>query len=94
MAAKNDRAQVVRQVADSIVRAAAKPTPSNPTLRMVWASVVSIQTTPHNSLTIKVQGASTTTAGIRYDASYSPTVGDTVWGLWNGADLVVLGKLA
>lgn len=30
----------------------------------------------------------------RYLASYSPTIGDTVWALVNQRDIIVMGKLA
>lgn len=31
---------------------------------------------------------------VRYLDTYSPSVGDTVWAIVNGPDIIVLGKLA
>ncbi len=59
------------------------------------ATVQSVQTGPPHSLTVQVEGSSVNVPGVRYLASYSPTVGDTVWcALIDGRDLLVLGVLA
>ena len=46
------------------------------------------------SLSIKVSGSTTAITGIRYLASYTPTVNDVVVCVLNERDLIVLGKLA
>lgn len=47
-----------------------------------------------NTVTIKVDGGSTNISNIRYLASYTPTVGDTVEIIGHDNDLYILGKLA
>ena len=56
--------------------------------------VISAVTVSPNRVSVKVSGASTAVTGIRYLASYSPTVNDVVVCLLNDNDLIVLGKLA
>jgi hypothetical protein len=58
-----------------------------------WGQVTATATAP-NSLSVKLDGSSTATPGLRYLASYTPTVGDTVVAVQNGPDVLVLGKLA
>lgn len=58
-----------------------------------WGKVVALTTVP-NALTVKLSGAPTNAIGVRYLASYTPTVGDVVVVDQLGTDLLVLGKLA
>ena len=55
--------------------------------------VVSAVTTGPSRVSVKVSGATTAITGIRYLASYTPTVNDVVVCLLNENDLIVLGKL-
>lgn len=59
-----------------------------------WGVVVATHTLP-NSVDVQLDGSSTTTAGVRYLAGYTPTVNDYVLiARLNLTDRVVLGKLA
>lgn len=62
-------------------------------LRLRQGVVTATATVP-NRVTITIGGSPDTVSGVRYLASYSPTVTDTVWLIQNGTDLLVLGKLA
>jgi hypothetical protein len=56
--------------------------------------VVSAVTTSPNRVSITISGSATVITGIRYLASYSPTVSDVIVCLVNKGDIIVLGKLA
>ena len=85
---------LIRKLADAIVASANKPITNAPQDRMTWAVVVSVDATiPNPTLTLRIAGAATTSGGIAYISSYSPRVGDTVYGAWYGSDLVVLGSI-
>lgn len=55
--------------------------------------VVSAITTSPNRVSVRVSGSATAITGVRYLASYTPTVSDVVVCLLNNTDLIVLGKL-
>lgn len=55
--------------------------------------VVSAVTTGPSRVSVKVSGATTAVTGVRYLASYTPTLNDVVVCLLNDNDLIVLGKL-
>ena len=55
--------------------------------------VVSAVTTGPSRVSVKVSGATTAITGVRYLASYTPTVNDVVVCILNENDLIVLGKL-
>lgn len=59
---------------------------------MFWAVVSAVNTTAH-TVTI-TRGTTTAIPGVHYDKSYTPTVGDTVWGLSVGGDQLVCGVIA
>jgi hypothetical protein len=81
----------VRRLADTILKGQAKNLPNNVT--MLWAVVAAVHTSPH-TVDLNIFGSSVTVTGVRYDATYSPTVGDVVYGRIIGTDLLVEGKLA
>lgn len=62
-----------------------------------WATVTAVHTSP-NTVDVEMDGSNYTTPGLRYLASYSPTVNDVVMvARMQGASRtarVVLGKLA
>lgn len=78
----------IRELVDEMLDATRTP---GPQLRQ---GVVTATATGPNRVTIKLGGSTVAIAGVRYLASYSPTVNDTVFVLANGVDLLVLGKLA
>ena len=43
---------------------------------------------------VRIAGDSNILPGVRYLKSYSPTVGDTIWLLNSGADLLAIGNQA
>jgi hypothetical protein len=49
---------------------------------------------PPPTLTVTLSAGSVQLTGVRYFASYSPVVGDTVWLEQNGTDLIATGILA
>lgn len=55
--------------------------------------VVSAVTTLPSRVSVKISGSSTAVTGIRYMASYTPTVNDVVVCLLYDKDIIVLGKL-
>lgn len=55
--------------------------------------VVSAVTTGPSRVSVKVSGATTAITGVRYLASYTPTVNDVVVCLFYDNDFIVLGKL-
>jgi hypothetical protein len=70
------------------------PTVQQPQIFRHFGVVQSSTAGPPASVTVTLSGSSTSTAGIRYLASYTPTNGDTVLILRAGGDLVCIGKLA
>lgn len=63
-------------------------------LRALWGLVTATSVGPPHSVSVKLQGASTATSGLRYLAGYSPVVNDVVLILVIHSDLVVLGPVA
>jgi hypothetical protein len=55
--------------------------------------VVTARTASNTRISVQISGATTAVTGIRYLASYTPTVADVVVCLFNDNDLIVLGKL-
>lgn len=55
--------------------------------------VVTALTTSPSRISLKVSGATTAITGVRYLASYTPTVADIVVCLFYDNDIIVLGKL-
>lgn len=90
----DDIIQAIDKLGDEIVRAANKPVPGAPKHRTTWAVVTATSTGPPKTVSLKIDGSSVAKAGYRYDASYTPTVNDTVFCDWYGTQLIVLGKLA
>lgn len=66
---------------------------SNNREMFVHFGVVTAVTTGPSRISLKVSGSTTAITGIRYLASYSPSVSDVVVCLFNDRDLIVLGKL-
>lgn len=61
--------------------------------RKFHATVTAVLAGPPKTVTVQ-QGALSEVAGLRYDARYTPTVGDEVYGLVTDNDYLVIGKLA
>lgn len=61
---------------------------------IVWGVVNTVVAGPPKSLTITFLGGGTRVTGIRYAKTYTPTVGDNVFGLAWGPDIVIIGALA
>ena len=55
--------------------------------------VVTALTTSPSRISLKVSGATTAITGVRYLASYTPTVADIVVCLFYENDIIVLGEL-
>jgi hypothetical protein len=55
--------------------------------------VISAVTYSPSRVSVKVSGSATAITGVRYLASYSPTVSDVVVCILSDNDLIVLGKL-
>lgn len=53
-----------------------------------------VTATAAGSISVQISGATTAITGIKYLASYSPTITDKVFLLIDGKDVLVLGKLA
>lgn len=64
-----------------------------PTLRLRQAYVVALHNSPKR-VDIQIAGDTNTLPSVKYMHSYSPQVGDTVFVLTNGADILCLGDLA
>ena len=64
-----------------------------PTLRLRQAYVFALHNSPKR-VDIQIAGDSNTLPSVKYMHSYSPQVGDTVFVLTNGADILCLGDLA
>jgi len=56
--------------------------------------VTAIAVGPPPTVSVKIGGTATATAGLRFMATYSPAVNDTVWVLTIGRDNIVWGSLA
>jgi len=56
--------------------------------------VTAIAVGPPPTVSVKIGGTATATAGLRYMAAYVPRVNDTVWVLTIGTDNIVWGALA
>lgn len=64
-------------------------------VRRHWATVLSVQTGPPKTLTLKLDGSAVAIAGYRYHLAYAtPTAGDYVLVDQVGTDFVVIGPLA
>lgn len=61
---------------------------------LVFGVVTATAAGPPATVTVKISGSTTATAGLRYLSSYTPSVNDTVLILSRGSDFVVVGKLA
>ena len=55
--------------------------------------VVTARTAVNTRISLTISGSTTAITGVRYLASYTPTVGDVVVCLFNDRDIIVLGKL-
>lgn len=66
---------------------------SNNKNMFIHFGVVSAITTGPSRISVRISGSATAITGIRYLASYTPTVNDVVVCLFNDKDLIVLGKL-
>lgn len=55
--------------------------------------VVSAVTTGPNRVSVRISGATSAITGVRYMASYTPTVNDIVVCLFYDNDIIVLGEL-
>jgi len=101
--------RIIRKLADSMVHESNKPIPSVSKLESVWGIVDSIQAGPPKSLSVFLGGSTFTLdpvthrpvagsiRGIKFIASYTPAVGDTVFGMRTGtniSDVVILGAMA
>ena len=70
-----------------------KGTDNSPTLRLRQAYVVASHNSPKR-VDIQIAGDTNTLPSVKYLHSYAPQVGDTVFILTNGADILVLGDIA
>ncbi len=70
-----------------------KGTDNSPTLRLRQAYVVASHNSPKR-VYIQIAGDTNTLPSVKYLHSYAPQVGDTVFILTNGADILVLGDIA
>lgn len=66
----------------------------NARLDLKQAVVTVVSAGPPATVTIQISGDTTAISGIRYLASYTPTVTDKVFCLINKGDILVLGELA
>lgn len=63
-------------------------------LDRTWGVVIAIVSGSTHSVTVTIGGSTMNAPNIRYDASYTPTVGDVVRLETVKGDMVCLGKLA
>jgi hypothetical protein len=70
-----------------------KGTDTFPTLRLRQAYVVASHNSPKR-VDIQIAGDTNTLPSVKYLHSYAPQVGDTVFVLTNGADILCLGDIA
>jgi hypothetical protein len=64
-----------------------------PTLRLRQAYVVATNNTP-KTVDIQLAGDTNTLPSVKYIHSYAPQVGDTIFVLTNGSDILCLGDIA
>jgi len=62
-------------------------------LRLRQAVVVGKHTTP-KYIDIQIAGDTNTLPQVKYLNSYNPSIGDTVWVITNGADILCIGQQA
>jgi len=73
---------VIRQIIDQSVR-----------LSIHYGKVTAVAVSP-NSVSVKLSGSTTAVSGVRYMASYSPTVNDIVVCVVDKGNVFILGELA
>lgn len=64
-----------------------------PTLRLRQAYVVATNASP-KTVDIQIAGDTNTLPSVKYIHSYAPTIGDTIFILTNGSDILCLGDIA
>jgi hypothetical protein len=64
-----------------------------PTLRLRQAYVVATSNSP-KTVDIQIAGDTNTLPSVKYIHSYAPQVGDTIFVLTNGSDILCLGDIA
>jgi hypothetical protein len=64
-----------------------------PTLRLRQAYVVATSNSP-KTVDIQLAGDTNTLPSVKYIHSYAPQVGDTIFVLTNGSDILCLGDIA
>ena len=64
-----------------------------PTLRLRQAYVVALHNSPKR-VDIQIAGDTNTLPSVKYIHSYAPQVGDTIFVLTNGSDILCLGDIA
>lgn len=62
-------------------------------LRLRQAQVIDKHTTP-KYIDIQIAGDTNTLPQVKYLNSYTPNIGDTVWVITNGADILCIGQQA
>lgn len=90
----SDLAAGIKHLADAFVKVAKVPTTNAPNHSIIWAVVTATTTATPNTISIQILGDSTVLTGIKYDASYTAAVGNTVYGFKYGNDIVIQGKLS
>jgi hypothetical protein len=63
-------------------------------LRLRQAEVIVHNNTTPKSVDVKIAGDSNILPAVKYLNSFNPTVGDTVWLISNGADVLCIGNQA
>lgn len=63
-------------------------------VEMLWAVVTGINAGPPSTLTIRLFGSTVDVPGVRHARSYTPNLGDTVYGRIVSTDYLVEGALA
>ena len=67
-------------------------------VRLAWGVINAIVAGPPATVNLYIDGSTSLTNGVRYDATYSPAVNDVVYllkqPLDHGNDYVIIGKLA
>ncbi len=66
---------------------------SNNQKTFIHYGVVTALTTSPSRISVQVSGATTAITGVRYLASYTPTVADVVVCLFYDNDIIVIGEL-
>jgi len=77
-----DFVDIIKKIIDQNVR-----------ISIHYGKVTAVAVSP-NSISVRLSGSSTAVTGVKYLASYSPTVNDVVVCLVNKGDVLVLGELA